>query len=505
MSEKGMKMLVSKGRIPDLKTMTAKFCELCVLVSSVGGSRFYVTFIDDNTRKVWVYFLKHKSHVFSAFKKWKAIVENETSLKIKCFRSDNRGEYSSKEFVDYYAEQRIRMAKSMRLHAGLAKMFWADSVNTAAYLINRGPSAPIGFKIPEEEWQDREISLKDLKDKVNKKVIRSRDVVFNKNALYKDEFVKNTCNDKKPEKKDQVELEEISEDDIIKPVSTPKIGESSGSSGSSDISRDSRSTDNSSSHDEVADNATPTIHRSTRIPYSGKKAVEKELSSLNKNHTWSLVKLPAGKKALQNKWVFRVKDEIDGKKRYKARMVLGILASEHLHLEQLDVKTTFLHRGLKKDIYMVQPEGSNMHEINRLKKQSSQEFEMKDLGAAKQILGMRIIRDRTEVGSLMYAMVCTGLAIAHAVGVVSRFMSNPGKERWDAIPAKALRVMYYNWRYSNQLDVEVTEECRSFNHRSKVYGHFNSGQRAYMVKELPIRTWHAAQCSFSGKESSVSQ
>ena len=93
MSEKGMKMLVSKGRIPDLKTVTAEFCEPCVLgkqkkvtfkkighppksgklelvhsdvygptsVSSVGGSRFYVTFIDDCTRKVWVYFLKHKS------------------------------------------------------------------------------------------------------------------------------------------------------------------------------------------------------------------------------------------------------------------------------------------------------------------------------------------------------------------------------------------------------------------------------------------------------------
>ncbi|GKC58161.1 putative RNA-directed DNA polymerase [Tanacetum coccineum] len=263
MSEKGMKMLVSIGRIPDLKTVTAKFCELCVLVSSVGGSRFYVTFIDDYTRKVWVYFLKHKSDVFSAFKKWKAIVENETSLKIKCFGSDNRGEYSSKEFVDNCAEQGIRMAKSMRLHADLAKMFWADSVNTAAYLINRGPSAPIGFKIPEEEWQDREISLKDLKvfgcisyvkikdserdkleakarkctfigyglddmgyrfwDNKNKKVIRSRDVVFNENALYKDEFSSGT--DKQSKQKDQVELEEISDDDIVKPVNNPETNE----------------------------------------------------------------------------------------------------------------------------------------------------------------------------------------------------------------------------------------------------------------------------------------
>nr|KYP54467.1 Retrovirus-related Pol polyprotein from transposon TNT 1-94 [Cajanus cajan] len=38
-------------------------------VSSLGVSRYYVTFIDDSTRKVWVYFLKQKSEVFNTFKK----------------------------------------------------------------------------------------------------------------------------------------------------------------------------------------------------------------------------------------------------------------------------------------------------------------------------------------------------------------------------------------------------------------------------------------------------
>jgi ATP-binding cassette subfamily B (MDR/TAP) protein 1 len=47
------------------------------------------------------------------------------------------------------------------------------------------------------------------------------------------------------------------------------------------------------------------------------EAMKEELRSLDKNSTWSLVKLPAKKKALQNKWVFRVKDEVDGSKRYK--------------------------------------------------------------------------------------------------------------------------------------------------------------------------------------------
>ena len=135
--------------------------------------------------------------------------------------------------------------------------------------------------------------------------------------------------------------------------------------------------------------------------------------------------------------------------------------------------------------------GKNASRIDELKKQLSKSFAMKDLGHAKQILGMRITRSRGDrklhlsqekyikkvlqrfnmigaksvasplaphfrlsidhcpstdkekeemekvpyasaVGSLMYAMVCTRPDIAHAVGVVSRFLSNPGKEHWSS-------------------------------------------------------------------------
>ena len=81
-----------------------------------------------------------------------------------------------------------------------------------------------------------------------------------------------------------------------------------------------------------------------------------------------------------NKWVFRIKTEPDGKRRFKARLVvkeysqrkgidyaeifspivkltsirilLSVVASENLHLEQMDVKTVFLHGDLDKEIYM---------------------------------------------------------------------------------------------------------------------------------------------------------
>ncbi|XP_059669135.1 secreted RxLR effector protein 161-like [Cornus florida] len=106
--------------------------------------------------------------------------------------------------------------------------------------------------------------------------------------------------------------------------------------------------------------------------------------------------------------------------------------------------------------------GSDFKEISKLKKQLSSEFEMKVLGAAKQIIRMRINRDKhkglcsclrlnqclkTEVeknfmakipyalaiGSLMYAMVCTRPDIAYAVGAVSRLMKDPGKLHWEAV------------------------------------------------------------------------
>ena len=60
-------------------------------VPFLGGSLYFVSFIDDASRKVWIYFLKYKSDVFDVFKKWLAQVENETCLKHKCLKSDNEG------------------------------------------------------------------------------------------------------------------------------------------------------------------------------------------------------------------------------------------------------------------------------------------------------------------------------------------------------------------------------------------------------------------------------
>ncbi|KAH9754884.1 Integrase catalytic domain-containing protein [Citrus sinensis] len=89
-------------------------------------------------------------------------------------------------------------------------------------------------------------------------------------------------------------------------------------------------------------------------------------------------------------------------------------------------------------------------EIEELKKLLSSEFDMKDLGYARKILGMDIRRNKKEcaktdeeknemakfpyaniVGCMMYAMVLTGPDISHALSIVSRNMATPVKEHWQ--------------------------------------------------------------------------
>jgi hypothetical protein len=66
-----------------------------VRTASRGGHVYFLTFIDDFSRKFWVYFMRHKLEMFTKFKLWKAEVENQTGRKIKCLKSENGTEYTS--------------------------------------------------------------------------------------------------------------------------------------------------------------------------------------------------------------------------------------------------------------------------------------------------------------------------------------------------------------------------------------------------------------------------
>ena len=72
-----------------------------VTLESNSGKRYLITFIDDFSRKCWVYFISVKSEAFSMFKKFKSLVEKEAGSLVCCLRIDRGGEFTSKDFNEY--------------------------------------------------------------------------------------------------------------------------------------------------------------------------------------------------------------------------------------------------------------------------------------------------------------------------------------------------------------------------------------------------------------------
>jgi len=139
---------------------------------SLGGVKYLVSFIDDYSRRLWVYPIKKKSNVFAIFKEFKAKLEFESGKKIKCLRTDNGGEYINGDFLTFCRQAGIQRhftvehtpqqngaaewmnrtllerTRTMLRTTGLAKSYWAEVVKTACYVINRSPSTAIGLKTP---------------------------------------------------------------------------------------------------------------------------------------------------------------------------------------------------------------------------------------------------------------------------------------------------------------------------------------------------------------------
>jgi transposase InsO family protein len=74
----------------------------------LNGEEYFILLVDDFTRMTWVCLLKKKSEAFECFKIFKELVENEAELRIKCLRSNNGVEFTSKEFNLYCEEHGIK-------------------------------------------------------------------------------------------------------------------------------------------------------------------------------------------------------------------------------------------------------------------------------------------------------------------------------------------------------------------------------------------------------------
>ncbi|GJQ91822.1 retrovirus-related pol polyprotein from transposon TNT 1-94 [Tanacetum coccineum] len=189
-----------------------------------------------------------------------------------------------------------------------------------------------------------------------------------------------------------------------------------------------------------------------------REAIKSEIESILQNHTWELVDLPPGCKPLGYKWIFKKKMKADGTvDKYKARLVI----QGNLEIHQMDVKTAFLNGDLEEQMYMNQPEGfiapgqegkdttsgyvilclyvddmlivgSNDKIIRSTKDMLKSKFDMKDMGLADVILGIKIIRTQNGlVPDLAYA--------------VSRLSSRDYGLHYDRHPAVIKGYSDANW------------------------------------------------------------
>ena len=81
---------------------------------SLSGVEYFLSFIDDKTHYVWVYFLKQKNQIFEKFVEWKKLVEKESGETLKILHTDNGGEFTSSEFEAYLKTERVSHTKDSR-------------------------------------------------------------------------------------------------------------------------------------------------------------------------------------------------------------------------------------------------------------------------------------------------------------------------------------------------------------------------------------------------------
>ncbi|GKV37331.1 hypothetical protein SLEP1_g45370 [Rubroshorea leprosula] len=487
MSEKGMTLLSKKRLLGDHKFCSLDLCEHCLYGKqtkasfnigvhwskepldyihsdlwgpskrmSVGRALYTLTFIDDHSRKVWVYFLKHKSEVFHTFKQWKVLVENHKGKKIKCLRTDNGLEFCNQEFDDYCKNEGIarhrtvpgtpqqngvaeRMNRTinervrcMLSHSKLAQELWAKAAFTSAYLVNRSSYAPIGFKTPKKES------------------IISRDVIFDENAILNpnvDNGVIDTGAGIGKGSKSKVKFQLGLQSQKLS--SSPPLPQAQGGVKGHDddiVDHKQREEEEEISQDEPYSIAKHRPRREIRKPqryvnvaseclsdyalviaqeidYDGEPstykevvscknsskwliAMQEEVESLYKNHTWELVKPLTGKKIVGCKWIFKRKESIPG---VEDARILGMEIHRDRHggtikPSQKKFVEKVLERFNMKDAKLVStPLASHFKLLAQLCPRSNEDLEY-----------MSHVPYSSVVGNMMY-------------------MSNPGKEHWTAV------------------------------------------------------------------------
>ncbi|KAG9446582.1 hypothetical protein H6P81_012710 [Aristolochia fimbriata] len=386
-------------------------------ISAMGGSAYYVVFIDDFSRFVWLYLLQSRSAFYTAYVEFSTMVHTQFSKSIKIFRSDFGGEYVSHQFrallkshgtqhqlscpctpqQNGVAERKHRhildTTRALLLSSSVPRIFWGVAILTSVYIINCLLSPVLNHSTPFASLYGASPDYSSLR-------------VFG-----------STCFVLLPEReRDKLSARSadagslpatpLSPEPSLGPALVPPLDKPSPSSSAPSLPVD------------------PSSREASSDPL-WQKAIAKELHALTKTQTWDLVSLPPGKFVIGCKWIFKVKTTADGSvDRYKARLVAKGYTQEYVRqwdLFQMDVKNAFLNGTIAEEVYMKPPpgyshlpgqivefgyiqsnhdsalftrcssRGDDLSGISDLKAYLSFCFEMKDLGPLRYFLGLEVL------------------------------------------------------------------------------------------------------------------
>lgn len=154
-------------------------------IPSLGGSIYYISFIDDVTRVTWVQFLKRKSDASTIIKNFTLEMETQYDAHIKAFQTDNGGEYINHDLLAFFKSKGIKhrltppyspesngVAERLNRTIGEAlramlipmdnKRLWAEACLHFVYTRNRTPHRALGGRTPYEAFHGAKPSISHL-------------------------------------------------------------------------------------------------------------------------------------------------------------------------------------------------------------------------------------------------------------------------------------------------------------------------------------------------------
>jgi transposase InsO family protein len=146
-------------------------------VPAISSARYFVTFIDECTRMIWVSLLVHKNDVCLAFQTFHRMIQTQYQKQIRVVQSDNGTEFVAASLGNFLRSHGIRhqtsctytpqqnglaerknrqlleVVRASLFGMNMPKFYWGEAVKSAAYIINRTPSRVLDFQTPFQKLQ----------------------------------------------------------------------------------------------------------------------------------------------------------------------------------------------------------------------------------------------------------------------------------------------------------------------------------------------------------------